>query len=199
MEPSLLFPKLIDNSKVVREVDPRATRERWALVLLVACLVAGVGLYAWPHLERRQAGMEAQQLDRERTPVAIDERPAPRIEHDRALALARRQALEGGAAQHLELHQPRQHDHAPERDGQPQQHQAQARLALVRRGRPAPGRDQRRYQRSFQLGLPSGFGLASPARASRPAGRDSGCSTITTCSGKGAARPSSRRAIASTR
>jgi cell division protein FtsL len=96
MEPTLLLPKLIDNSKVVREVDPRATRERWALVLLVACLVAGVGLYAWPHLERRQAGMQAQQLDRERERLVEENRKlrlekASLQELQRVEAIARRE------------------------------------------------------------------------------------------------------------
>jgi cell division protein FtsL len=95
MEPGLLLPKLIDNSKVVREVDPRATRDRWALVLLVACLVAGLGLYAWPHLERRQAGMEAQQLDRERERLVEENRKlrlekASLEELQRVEAIARR-------------------------------------------------------------------------------------------------------------
>jgi cell division protein FtsL len=96
LEPALLLPKLIDNSKVVREVDPRATRERWALVLLVACLVTGVGLYAWPHLERRQAGMEAQQLDRERERLVEENRKlrlekASLEELQRVEAIARRE------------------------------------------------------------------------------------------------------------
>jgi cell division protein FtsL len=62
----VLLSKQIDNSQVVREVDPRASRDLWALVLVVAALVAGLGLYAWPHLELRRAGIEAQQMDRER-------------------------------------------------------------------------------------------------------------------------------------
>jgi cell division protein FtsL len=62
----VLVPKLIDNSKVVREVDPRSNRDLWALVLVVACLVAGLALYAWPHLELRRYGIEAQTMDRER-------------------------------------------------------------------------------------------------------------------------------------
>jgi len=66
MDPVVLLPKLIDNSKVVREVDPRASRDLWLLVLVVGALVAGLGLYAWPHLELRRVGIEAQQMDRER-------------------------------------------------------------------------------------------------------------------------------------
>jgi cell division protein FtsL len=96
MDHALLLPKLIDNSKVVREVDPRASRERWALVLLVACLVAGLGLYAWPHLERRRAGLQAQQLDRERERL-VEENRKLRLERasleelQRVEAIARRE------------------------------------------------------------------------------------------------------------
>lgn len=94
--PVLLLPKLIDNSKVVREVDPRASRELWALVLLVGCLVAGLGLYAWPHLERRRAGLETQQMDRERERL-VEENRKLRLEQasleelQRVEAIARRE------------------------------------------------------------------------------------------------------------
>jgi len=70
----VLLPKLIDNSKVVREVDPRSNRDLWALVVVVACLVAGLGLYAWPHLELRHAGIAAQQMDRERERLVEENR-----------------------------------------------------------------------------------------------------------------------------
>ena len=43
-------PKAIDNSQVVREVDPRSSRELWLLVGLVAALAGSLGLYAWPTL-----------------------------------------------------------------------------------------------------------------------------------------------------
>ena len=96
MDPVLLLPKLIDNSKVVREVDPRASRELWALVLLVGCLVAGLGLYAWPHLERRRVGLETQQMDRERERL-VEENRKLRLEQasleelQRVEAIARRE------------------------------------------------------------------------------------------------------------
>lgn len=66
VDPAVLLPKLIDNSQVVRELDPRASRDLWALLLVVGALVAGLALYAWPHLELRRTGIEAQRLDRER-------------------------------------------------------------------------------------------------------------------------------------
>ena len=49
-----LLPKAIDNSQVVREMDPRSSRDLWLLVLLGAALVGGLVLYAWPSLEIRQ-------------------------------------------------------------------------------------------------------------------------------------------------
>lgn len=54
------------NSRVVRQVDPRSRREIWWLILLVAVLAGGAGLYAWPALEIRRAGLAAVELDQER-------------------------------------------------------------------------------------------------------------------------------------
>lgn len=62
----VLLGKTIDNSQVVREVDPRANRDIGRLLLLVGVLVGGLVLYAWPHLELRRHGMMAEQLSRER-------------------------------------------------------------------------------------------------------------------------------------
>jgi cell division protein FtsL len=95
MDPVLL-PKLIDNSKVVREVDPRASRELGTLLLLVGCLVAGLGLYAWPHLERRRVELATQQMDRERERL-VEENRKLRLEQasleelQRVEAIARRE------------------------------------------------------------------------------------------------------------
>jgi cell division protein FtsL len=62
----LLSGRSIDNSKVVRELDPRSSRELVGLLLLVAALVAGAVLYAWPHFAARQTGSRAVELQRER-------------------------------------------------------------------------------------------------------------------------------------
>jgi cell division protein FtsL len=62
----LRLGKPIDNSGVVREVDPRSRREIVLLILLVAVLAGGLGLYAWPALEIRRAGQEGALLDREK-------------------------------------------------------------------------------------------------------------------------------------
>ena len=59
----LRLGKPIDNSGVVREVDPRSRREVVLMIVLVALLAAGLGLYAWPALEIRRAGQEGAFLD----------------------------------------------------------------------------------------------------------------------------------------
>ena len=59
----LRLGKPIDNSGVVREVDPRSRREILLMILLVALLAAGLGLYAWPALEIRRAGQAGAFLD----------------------------------------------------------------------------------------------------------------------------------------
>ena len=66
LDSATLLGKSIDNSQVIREVDPRASRELWWLILLGAVLVLGGVLYAWPHLQLREAGKEAQELSREK-------------------------------------------------------------------------------------------------------------------------------------
>jgi cell division protein FtsL len=66
LDRAALLGKSIDNSQVIREVDPRSSRDLWWLILLGAVLVLGGVLYAWPHLQLRQAGKEAQELSREK-------------------------------------------------------------------------------------------------------------------------------------
>lgn len=61
-----LLGRAIDNSQIVREVDPRSSREIGWLLLLVAVLVGGLVLYAWPHFQIRQTGRTAEQLSREK-------------------------------------------------------------------------------------------------------------------------------------
>jgi cell division protein FtsL len=61
-----LLGRAIDNSQVVRELDPRSGRELWLLLLLVSGLVGGLVLYAWPTLELRRAGAARAEMARER-------------------------------------------------------------------------------------------------------------------------------------
>ena len=56
----------VDNSQIVREVDPRSFRDLFSLLVLVAVLVVGLVLYAWPHLEIRQTGMATERMNREK-------------------------------------------------------------------------------------------------------------------------------------
>jgi len=56
----------LDNSQIVREVDPRSFRDLFSLLVLVAVLVVGLVLYAWPHLEIRQTGMATERMNREK-------------------------------------------------------------------------------------------------------------------------------------
>lgn len=69
-----LAPKSIDNSQVVREMDPRSSRDLWLLVFLVAALAGSLGLYAWPTLMMRRTGTAAEQLSRERERLVEDNR-----------------------------------------------------------------------------------------------------------------------------
>ena len=79
LEDVVLLPRSIDNSQVVREVDPRSNRDLFWLLLVVAVLVAGLGLYAWPHFELRQAGIATEQMRRERERL-IEENRKLRLE-----------------------------------------------------------------------------------------------------------------------
>jgi cell division protein FtsL len=62
----IVLAKSIDNSGIVREVDPRASRDLLSLLLLVAVLVGSLVLYAWPHFQLRQTAIAADGMQRER-------------------------------------------------------------------------------------------------------------------------------------
>jgi cell division protein FtsL len=94
--------KSIDNSQVVRERDPRASRDLVWLLCLVAVLVGGVVLYAWPHFEIRQTGIQTEQMQRERERL-LEENRKLRLEKASLESLARVEAI---AARHLDLEQP---------------------------------------------------------------------------------------------
>lgn len=64
--PVTTLGKAIDNSGVIRERDPRASRDLWLLLLLVALFVGGMVLYAWPHFELRQTGVATERLHRDK-------------------------------------------------------------------------------------------------------------------------------------
>jgi cell division protein FtsL len=94
--------KPIDNSRVVRQVDPRSRREILLLILLVSVLATGLGLYAWPALEMRRAGQAGAQLDRERQRL-VEENRKLRLEK---AALENLRRVETIAARELGLQPP---------------------------------------------------------------------------------------------
>ena len=74
LEARLPLGQSIDNSQVVRERDPRSSRDLSLLLLLVAVFVGGLVLYAWPSLKLRQSGLAAQQMARERERLVEENR-----------------------------------------------------------------------------------------------------------------------------
>ncbi len=74
----LHLPKTIDNSQVVREVDPRSSRDFWLLLFLVGTLAGGMVFYAWPHFEMRQTALARERMQREKEKL---------VEHNRKLRL----------------------------------------------------------------------------------------------------------------
>jgi cell division protein FtsL len=102
LDPSGLLGKAIDNSQVIREVDPRTSRELVWLILLGAVLVLGGVLYAWPHLQLREAGKEAQELSLEKERL-LEENRKLRLEQ---AALEDLQRVEAIATRELGLKAP---------------------------------------------------------------------------------------------
>ena len=74
LDPVLLVPKAIDNSQVVREVDPRSSRDLWWLVAVVAILVGGLVLYAWPHLQVREVDSARVRMSKDRERLVEENR-----------------------------------------------------------------------------------------------------------------------------
>jgi cell division protein FtsL len=66
LDPFVLLPRATENSQVVREMDPRASRNLWLLLALVAGLVGGMALYAWPRLEAQRLDETAAQMQQQR-------------------------------------------------------------------------------------------------------------------------------------
>jgi len=79
VDPVVGIPKSIDNSQVVREVDPRSSRDLFWLLALVAVLVGGLTLYAWPHFQLRQTSNATEQMAREKERL-IEENRKLRLE-----------------------------------------------------------------------------------------------------------------------
>jgi cell division protein FtsL len=99
---TVVLSKSIDNSGIVREVDPRTSRDLLALLLLAGVLVGGLVLYAWPHFQMRQTAMATEQMQRERDRL-IEENRKLRLEKASLEDLGR---VEGIAEKHLGLAKP---------------------------------------------------------------------------------------------
>ncbi|HET6899997.1 MAG TPA: cell division protein FtsL [Vicinamibacteria bacterium] len=126
----------IDNSQVIREVDPRASRDLWWLLLLVMTLVGGLVLYAWPHLQIRETSRAQDRMSRERERL-LEENRKLRLEK---ASLENLRRVETIATRDLGLQPP-----------------AAARVVVIERARmPVPG-----AQMAKELGTPSSS--ASPA------------------------------------
>ena len=126
----------IDNSQVIREVDPRASRDLWWLLVLVMTLVGGLVLYAWPHLQIRETSRAQDRMSRERERL-LEENRKLRLEK---ASLENLRRVETIATRDLGLQPP-----------------AAARVVVIERARtPVPG-----AQMAKGLGTPSSS--ASPA------------------------------------
>ncbi|HXY42171.1 MAG TPA: cell division protein FtsL, partial [Vicinamibacteria bacterium] len=81
---------------------PRSRREIFLVVLLVALLAAGLGLYAWPALEIRRAGQTSVELYREKERL-LEERRKLQLEK---AALENLKRVEAIATRELGLQTP---------------------------------------------------------------------------------------------
>ena len=62
----VLAARPIDTSQVVRQIDPQASRDLLLLLGLVALLVGGLVLYAWPSARLQRIDARRELLSRER-------------------------------------------------------------------------------------------------------------------------------------
>jgi len=92
LDPVLVVPKSIDNSKVVREVDPRSSRDLVWTLSLVATFVLGLVLYAWPHTQVREIDGARVRLSRERERL-VEENRKLRLEKSSLENLRRVEAI----------------------------------------------------------------------------------------------------------
>ena len=99
----LHVPKTIDNSQIVREVDPRSSRDLWLLLLLVATLAGGMVFYAWPHFELRQTALAKQRMERTKERL-LEQNRKLRLEKATLQSLRR---IESIAVRQLGLRAPR--------------------------------------------------------------------------------------------
>jgi cell division protein FtsL len=82
----------IDNSQVVRELDPRTSRELVLVLVLVAALVGALVLYAWPNLELRGAARQREQMSQDRERL-LEENRKLRLEKSMLESLRRVESI----------------------------------------------------------------------------------------------------------
>ncbi len=99
----VLLGRPVDNSRVVRQVDPRSRSEIWLLIVLLILLAGGLGLYALPALEIRRASQESVLLYREKERLLEQKR---KLQLERA-ALENLRRVETVAERELGLRPPR--------------------------------------------------------------------------------------------
>jgi cell division protein FtsL len=99
---TMLLSKSIDNSGIVREVDPRTSRDLAVMLMLAIALVGGLVLYAWPHFQMRQTLTATEQMQRERDRL-VEENRKLRLEKASLENLGRVEAI---AESHLGLEKP---------------------------------------------------------------------------------------------
>jgi hypothetical protein len=91
-DPFVLLPRATTNSQVVREVDPRASRDLWLLLMLVAGLVGGMALYAWPRVQAHGIDGRSQQ-NQKRHEQLVEQNRKLRLEKARLERLERVAAI----------------------------------------------------------------------------------------------------------
>jgi cell division protein FtsL len=99
---TMVLSKSIDNSGIVRELDPRTSRDLATMLLLAIALVGGLVLYAWPHFQMRQTATATEQMQRERDRL-VEENRKLRLEKASLENLGRVEAI---AEKHLGLETP---------------------------------------------------------------------------------------------
>ena len=120
--------KAIDNSGVIRERDPRASRDVRQLLLLVALFVGGMVLYAWPHFELRQTGVLSDRLQREKERLVEENR---KLQLEKA-SLENLKRVESIARRDLRLATPAARDvYVVERSATPASSEAMAALPMA--------------------------------------------------------------------
>src|SRR5271165_2844495 len=68
--PEIYFSKRIDNSRVIKIVDPKRRREMVSLGITMAILFLFVLVYVWQHFSAIEYGYKIEQLKSERDTIA---------------------------------------------------------------------------------------------------------------------------------